>query len=118
MNRAYIALCALLATTPAAAADWRIVTWNEDFILFLDHSTIERSRRTASYTSKILYVKDPQVAELLSQVELRCSTRQYRNVAVTALSRSGRVDVARISKEWRTVSPGTNAEREFSIVCG
>jgi hypothetical protein len=118
MNKAYIALCASLVAMPAAATDWRIVTWNEEFVLFLDHSAIQRNRRTASYTSKILYVKDPQVTELLSQIEVRCSTRQYRSVAVTALSRSGRLDVARISKEWRTISPGTNAEREFSIVCG
>jgi hypothetical protein len=112
-----MALCAALVAMPAGAADWRIVTWNEEFVLLVDHSAIQRGHRKALYTSKILYVQDPQIAELLSQIEVRCSTRQYRSVAVTALSRSGRVDVGRISKEWRRVAPGTNAEREFSIVC-
>lgn len=117
MNKLGLAVCAGLVATPALAADWRIVSWNEEFVLYLDHEAIRRDGPVASYQSKILYLKDPALAELRARVEMRCNERKYRNLEVWALSRTGGLEAARVAKDWRKLEPGTNIEREFVIVC-
>lgn len=117
MNKLGLAVCAGLVATPAHAADWRIVSWNDEFVLYLDHEAIRRDGASASYQSKILYLKDPVLAELQARVEMRCDKQEYRNLEVWALSRTGGLEATRVAKSWRKLEPGTNIEREFVIVC-
>lgn len=110
-------LAAASLAEPAAAADWRIVSWNDEFVLYVDHSTIRWAGSVAAYQSKVTYVKDPKLAELHTTVEVRCERRQYRNLRVSAIARAGEIESLAASKAWHKLEPGTNAEREFQIVC-
>lgn len=108
---------ALFPAAPAIAGDWRIVSWNDEFVLYLDYATIRRVGPVTAYQSKVMYIKDPNLAELQSTVEMHCNRKQYRNLRVSAISRVGGIESVAAVKEWRKLEPGTNVEREFLIVC-
>lgn len=108
---------AALSASPAIAGDWRIVSWNDEFVLYLDYATIRQLGAATAYQSKVLYMKDPNWAELQSTVEMRCNQKEYRNLRVSGISKEGASETVTVSKEWRKLQPGTNVEREFLIVC-
>lgn len=108
-----------LASSAAYATtnDWRIINWNDDILLYVDHDSIRNVRSVASYTSKIVFLKDDNLAEVISRVQVRCDERLYRNVSVAAVSKAGREETQKASRQWRPVAPGTNVEREVQNVC-
>lgn len=117
MKKIGLACCAMLSAAPVGAADWRIVSWNDEFVLYLDYGSIEHSGRGASYESRVLYLKDPTMTELRSRVEVVCGRREYRNSRISALLRSGKEETVKALTGWQRLQPGTNAEREFLIAC-
>lgn len=117
MFKCQIALCALFLAASAGAEDWRIVNWNEEFVLYVDHDTIKNVSGTAAYASKVVFLKDETLSELYSKVEVRCGERLYRNLSVSAVSKAGRTQSAKASKSWRQVGADTNVEREMRNVC-
>lgn len=117
MKKIGLACCAVLLGTPAGAADWRIVSWNDEFVLYLDYGSIRHSTNHASYQSRVVYLKDPAVFELSSQVEVICRKGRYRTTRISARLRSGGTETAKALTGWQKPQLGTNAEREFLIAC-
>lgn len=120
MFKRHIALSTLLLAASVNAEDWRIVNWNEEFVLYVDHDTIRKVGGTAAYASKVVFLKDESLSELYSKVEVRCGEHLYRNLAVSAVSKAGRTQstkASKASKAWRQVGAGTNVEREMRNVC-
>lgn len=117
MKELGFACCAVLLGTPAGAADWRIVSWNDEFVLYLDYGSIRHSMNRASYHSRVVYLKDPAVSELNSQVEVMCRKWRYRATRISARLRSGGTETVKALTGWQKPQLGTNAEREFLIAC-
>lgn len=117
MKKIGLACCALLLGAPAGATDWRIVSWNDEFVLYLDYGSIRHSTNGASYQSKVVYLKDSAVSELSSQVKVSCGRGRYRTTRISARLRSGKAETAKALTGWQKPQPGTNAEREFLIAC-
>lgn len=117
MFKCCVALCGLVLAVPVQAEDWRIVNWNDDFVLYVDHASISGSAGKASYASKVVFLRDEALTELHSRVEIRCDARQYRNLRISAVSKAGRVQAAKGSGTWRQVEPGTNVELEMRNAC-
>ena len=105
------------AAAPAAKTDWRIINWNEDILLYVDHGSIHKTKTLVAYSAKIVFLKDATLSEVTSRVQVRCDARTYRNVAVAAVSKAGRTQEEKASRIWRAVEAGTNVEREMQSVC-
>ena len=105
------------ASATAIKTDWRIVNWNEDVLLYVDHGSIQKSKGRVAYSAKIVFLKDASLSEVLSRVQVHCDDRMYRNVAISAVSKAGRAQVEKASRTWRAVEAGTNVEREMLSVC-
>ena len=105
------------ASANAGAADWRIVNWSDDVLLYVDHNSIQKSTSLVTYSAKIVFLKDPSLSEVVSQTEVRCDTKMSRNLKVLGVSKAGRTTAERASRVWRTVEAGTNVEREMQSVC-
>ena len=106
-----------LASSRAPQADWRIVNWSDDVLLYVDHNSIQKSKSLVAYSAKIVFLKDASLAEVISQTEVRCDTRMSRNLKVLGVSKAGRTTAERASRVWRSVEAGTNVEREMQSVC-
>jgi hypothetical protein len=105
------------ASANAGAADWRIVNWSDDVLLYVDHNSIQKSKSLVTYSAKIVFLKDPSLSEVVSQTEVRCDTKMSRNLRVSGVSKAGRTTAERASRVWRSVEAGTNVEREMQSVC-
>jgi phosphoketolase len=106
-----------LASSRAPQADWRIVNWSDDVLLYVDHNSIQKSKSLVAYSAKIVFLKDASLSEVISQTEVRCDTRMSRNLKVSGVSKAGRTTAERASRVWRSVEAGTNVEREMQSVC-
>jgi hypothetical protein len=105
------------ASANAGAADWRIVNWSDDVLLYVDHNSIHKTKSLVAYSAKIVFLKDASLSEIVSQTEVRCDTRMSRNLGIFAVSKAGRTTTGRASRIWRAVETGTNVEREMQSVC-
>ena len=108
---------AAAVSASADAADWRIVNWSDDVLLYVDHNSIHKSKSLVAYSAKIVFLKDASLSEVVSQTEVRCDTKMSRNLRISAVSKAGRITAERASRIWRAVEPGTNVEREMQSVC-
>jgi hypothetical protein len=108
---------AAAASTGAGAADWRLVNWSDDVLLYIDHSSIQKSKSLVAYSAKIVFLKDASLSEVVSQTEVRCDARMSRNLKVSAVSKADRTTFETASRVWRAVEAGTNVEREMQSVC-
>ena len=106
-----------LASSRAPQADWRIVNWSDDVLLYVDHSSIQRSKALVAYSAKIVFLKDASLSEIVSKTEVHCDTKMSRNLMVSAVSKAGRATTEKASRVWRAVETGTNVEREMQSVC-
>ena len=113
MLKLFISLAGLSSaaavSASAGAADWRIVNWSDDVLLYVDHNSIHKSKSLVAYSAKIVFLKDASLLEVVSQTEVRCDTKMSRNLRISAVSKASRI--------WRAVEPGTNVEREMQSVC-
>lgn len=105
------------ASANAGAADWRIVNWSDDVLLYVDHNSVQKSKSLVTYSAKIVFLKDPSLSEVVSQTEVRCDTKMSRNLRVSGVSKAGRATAERASRVWRSVEAGTNVDREMQSVC-
>lgn len=121
MRKFLISLMCLSAAAGASAAaiktDWRIINWNEDVLLYVDHGSIQKSKGRVAYSAKIVFLKDESLSEVLSRVQVHCDDRMYRHVSISAVSKAGRAQSEKASRTWRAVEAGTNVEREMLSVC-
>ena len=108
---------AAAVSASAGAADWRIVNWSDDVLLYVDHNSIHKSKSLVAYSAKIVFLKDASLSEVVSQTEVRCDARMSRNLRIFAVSKAGRTTAGRASRIWRAVETGTNVEREMQSVC-
>ena len=116
LSLAWLASAAAVSAS-AVAADWRIVNWSDDVLLYVDHNSIQKSKSLVAYSAKIVFLKDASLSEIVSQTEVRCDTRMSRNLRVSGVSKAGRTTTERASRVWRSVEAGTNVEREMQSVC-
>ena len=106
------------ATSPALAADdWRLVNWTDDAMLYIDHDRLKQQGDSVKYWSKIVYLKDPAYTEILSQVQIKCAERSYRNLSIAGFYHGGLVHRETARLDWQAVATGTNIEREMQHVC-
>lgn len=119
MKKFILAILSGVSVTTAAAAEsnWRIVSWNEEFVLYIDQSSIKSRRPATSYLSKILYLKDRSLSELVTKVEVNCAKSVYRSRIIWSVSGSKKAAAMRMMSAWRTLQPSSNAEREAGIAC-
>lgn len=121
MLKLFISLAGLSSaaavSASAGAADWRIVNWSDDVLLYVDHNSIHKSKSLVAYSAKIVFLKDASLSEVVSQTEVRCDTKMSRNLRISAVSKAGRITDERASRIWRAVETGTNVEREMQSVC-
>jgi hypothetical protein len=117
MRKLLMPLALLSSAASAAATDWRIINWNDEILLYVDHGSIQKTNSLASYSAKIVFLKDDTLAEVMSRVQVRCNEKMYRNMSVASVSKAGRTDEQKASGTWRAVVSGTNVEREMQSVC-
>ncbi|MFM7029299.1 MAG: surface-adhesin E family protein [Chakrabartia sp.] len=119
-----MALAALLVASAAGAAqrpapveDWRLVNWSDETVLYIDHARLQPRDGGIRYWAKIVYLHDPAYVEIVSQVQMRCADRTYRNLSISGLYHGGVVHKETARLDWQDVKPGTNIEREMQHVC-
>lgn len=111
-------LTALWAPSAAAAEeDWRLVNWTDETVLYIDHSRFKLQGDTVKYWAKVVYLKDPAYSEILSEVQINCASRSYRNLSIAGFYHGGLVHRETARLDWQNVTAGTNIERELQHVC-
>jgi hypothetical protein len=116
MKTLMIAAAAAIAS-PVSAEDWRLVNWDSETVLYIDHARLTPGAGTVKYWARVVYLKDPAYAEIVSQVAVRCDARLYKNINITGIYRTGATHAERPKAPWAEVAPGTNIEREMQHVC-
>ena len=107
-----------VSSSPALAAeDWRLVNWTDDTVLYIDHSRFKLQGDTVKYWSKVVYLKDPAYSEIVSEVQINCAARSYRNLTIAGYYHGGLVHHETARLDWQNVAAGTNIERELQHVC-
>ena len=121
MNKTLLMTAALLATS-VAWAEWVPVAPNEEYVIYVDPSTIRKNGNLTRYWELTSLKKANQFGwsnRVLQEVN--CWEGKRRSLQNTFYSEpmgeGSRVGPEDGEKPWRFLAPGTNGDRVLKFVC-
>jgi hypothetical protein len=110
------ALIATTMSTAALAADWVLVSMNDEAVGSVDRTSIKQVGSYKRAWDKIVYNNHPEYKELVSLTEYDCAGGRSRDIQTTGYYQNGKSDTIGVG-EWRFATPDSTGETKLNYVC-
>lgn len=126
MKKGLFVLCFVFVCGVSHAAEWVQYAANEEFALYYDKTSVEKTDANNQQLSIKTIYRTPRkhpnkfalVKSLISICEISCEKKEYRALELTLFLADGSTDTGRTNAQWHHITPEMPVNSLYKMICG